>query len=91
MAKKNADTVASDGSRAISKFHVSDVIIILVLVILCATCDYFCNIPSSEEDIDLYLNGIVKYDIIPMLEEYWFDDKGRYTEWARKLGDIFDE
>jgi len=38
MAKKNSEANVSDGSRAISKFHVSDVIIILVLVILCATC-----------------------------------------------------
>lgn len=38
MAKKNMETTASDGSRAISKFHISDVIIILVLVILCSTC-----------------------------------------------------
>lgn len=38
MAKKNMETAASDGSRAISKFHISDVIIILVLVLLCATC-----------------------------------------------------
>lgn len=32
------ETAATDGSRAISKFHISDVIIIAVLVILCATC-----------------------------------------------------
>ena len=38
MAKKNMEATASDGSRAISKFHISDVIIIAVLVILCATC-----------------------------------------------------
>ncbi len=38
MAKKNMEQAASDGSRAISKFHISDVIIILVLVLLCATC-----------------------------------------------------
>ncbi|MCM1044272.1 MAG: carbohydrate ABC transporter permease [Candidatus Gastranaerophilales bacterium] len=38
MAKKNMEATASDGSRAISKFHLSDVIIVLVLVILCATC-----------------------------------------------------
>ena len=38
MAKKNMESTASDGSRAISKFHISDVIIMLVLVILCATC-----------------------------------------------------
>ena len=34
MAKKNMEATASDGSRAISKFRLSDVIIILVLVIL---------------------------------------------------------
>ena len=38
MAKKNMESTASDGSRAISKFHVSDAVIILVLVILCSTC-----------------------------------------------------
>ena len=38
MAKKNMESAASDGSRAISKFHISDVIIMLVLIILCATC-----------------------------------------------------
>lgn len=38
MAKKNMEEVASDGSRAISKFHISDVVIIVVLIILCATC-----------------------------------------------------
>ena len=38
MGRKNMETAATDGSRAISKFHISDVIIIAVLVILCATC-----------------------------------------------------
>lgn len=38
MAKKNMEAAASDGSRAISKFHISDVIIIVVLVLLCAIC-----------------------------------------------------
>ena len=38
MANRNKDEVSADGSRAISKFHISDVLIIIVLVILCATC-----------------------------------------------------
>jgi len=37
MAKKNAETV-SDGSRAISKVHLSDVLIVLFISILCLTC-----------------------------------------------------
>ena len=39
MAKKrNSEEVASDGSRAITKFHISDVLIIVFIVLLCATC-----------------------------------------------------
>lgn len=38
MARRNKDEVSADGSRAISKFHISDVVIIIVLVLLCATC-----------------------------------------------------
>lgn len=37
MAKQK-DDVISDGSRAISKVHVSDVVIAVVIVLLCATC-----------------------------------------------------
>ncbi len=38
MAKKNMDEVSSDGSRAISRFQISDIVIIVVIVALCATC-----------------------------------------------------
>lgn len=38
MAKKNMEETTSDGSRAISRFHISDVVIMLILIILCATC-----------------------------------------------------
>ncbi len=38
MGKKNEEETVSDGSRAISKFHLSDVVIMVILVILCATC-----------------------------------------------------
>ena len=31
-------TFVTDGSRAITKFHVSDVVMVVILVILCATC-----------------------------------------------------
>ena len=50
---------------------------------------YFCNISSPEECTNSYLKEIVDFDIAPMLEEYWFDDKERYNEWAKKLGDVF--
>ena len=39
MAKKNKENdIVTDGSRAITKFHVSDVVMVVILVILCATC-----------------------------------------------------
>lgn len=37
MGKKNDETV-SDGSRAISKVHLSDVLIVIFITILCLTC-----------------------------------------------------
>ena len=34
---------------------------------------------------DDFLSGVVEYDIIPMLEEYWFDNKNKVNEWSEKL------
>ena len=31
------------------------------------------------------INSIIKYEIIPMLEEYWFDDLDRVENWKNKL------
>lgn len=39
------------------------------------------NEPCSDE----LLCDIVNYDILPMLQEYWFDDAKKYQEWADKL------
>lgn len=36
--RKNQEDITSDGSRAIVKVHVSDFVIIFILVLLCATC-----------------------------------------------------
>ncbi len=39
---------------------------------------YFCNVPKGSGDIDWY-NGVVRHELAPLLEEYWFDsyDKSR--------------
>ena len=39
---------------------------------------YFCNVPKGSGDIDWY-NGIIRHELAPLLEEYWFDsyDKSR--------------
>lgn len=39
------------------------------------------NEPCSDE----LLRDIVNYDILPMLQECWFDDAKKYQEWADKL------
>ena len=46
---------------------------------------YFCNFEKiSEEDIEL----IITYEILPLLEEYWFDDIDKYNEWKAKLNGV---
>lgn len=45
---------------------------------------YFCNL-SAEGDIDSRLTQTVRYDIIPTLREYWFDDKQKVDKWQTAL------
>ena len=43
---------------------------------------YFCNYDTiTDETIKL----IIKYEIIPLLKEYWFDDEEKLKEWTIKL------
>ncbi|MGT0185826.1 hypothetical protein ACVNP0_05175 [Staphylococcus aureus] len=32
------------------------------------------------------LSNIVEFEIIPMLEEYWFDEPSKINVWSEKLG-----
>lgn len=43
---------------------------------------YFCN---KNEITDNWLYAVVNYEIIPMLEEYWFDNKENVNNWSEKL------
>lgn len=49
---------------------------------------YFSNLTDVDDDI---LNRIIKYEILPMLNEYWFDDKTKVDTWEKSLLGIFDE
>lgn len=42
---------------------------------------------SLKDDVDVnqQLKEIVEYDIIPTLEEYWFDNKESYETWSNNL------
>lgn len=43
---------------------------------------YFCN---KMEATDEWLHAVVNYEIIPMLEEYWFDNKDNVSTWSVNL------
>ena len=48
---------------------------------------YFC-VRKMDDNL---LRSIVDYEIIPMLQEYWFDDEKKVIEWTNKLKGVFDD
>lgn len=48
---------------------------------------YFCP-PESDEVDDTWLEQVVKYEICPLLSEYWFDNKGEYETWKKRLEEV---
>lgn len=51
----------------------------------CIGHSYFCGLQADEFTQDL-LEGIVEYDILPMLSEYWFDNLTEKVDpWREKL------
>lgn len=53
----------------------------------CIGHSYFCNL--NADCSDAVLKEIVEYDIVPMLEEYWFDDETNAKNWSKDLSDVF--
>lgn len=43
---------------------------------------YFC---TSKEITDSWLKSVVNYEIIPLLEEYWFDSPEKVENWKQSL------
>ena len=42
--------------------------------------------PENKSDInDEWVRGVVEYEIIPLIEEYWFDDDKKVEEWPKAL------
>ncbi len=48
----------------------------------CIGHSYFCNFDKINES-DIF--NIIEYEIIPLLKEYWFDEKSKVTLWTTKL------
>ena len=51
---------------------------------------YLC-LKDNEEYSDEWLYSVVVYDILPTLDEYWFDDRAKYEEWENNLRGVFNE
>lgn len=47
---------------------------------------YFANLNS--EDIDEKLNYIINHEIIPLLNEYWFDEPEKVEQWSNQLRSV---
>ena len=54
----------------------------------CIGHSYFCG---QKECTDEWMREVVEYDIIPMLNEYWFDDKSKVQRWENNLHGIFND
>lgn len=48
---------------------------------------YFCSKECSDE----WLAEVVRYDLIPTLQEYWFDDRKTLDKWVSELTGVFDD
>ena len=48
----------------------------------CIGHSYFCGQQVVTED---WLRSVVDFDIVPMLEEYWFDDQTKVGRWRNRL------
>lgn len=49
---------------------------------------YFCG---QEECTEEWMKSIVYYSIIPMLQEYWFDDRQKVQRWENLLSGVFND
>lgn len=50
----------------------------------CIGHSYFCNFQTVTDD---KLSQIIEYELIPLLKEYWFDDKEKVNTWIKNLTD----
>ena len=48
----------------------------------CIGHSYFCNLKDAT---DQALSGIVEFELIPLLKEYWFDEPTKVKDWTNNL------
>ena len=49
---------------------------------------YFCGATSCNDD---WLKSVIRFDIVPMLSEYWFDELQKVEKWENRLMKVFDD
>lgn len=54
----------------------------------CIGHSYFCG---EKECTDEWMQSVVEYDILPMLEEYWFDESSKLQKWQNILRGVFND
>ena len=52
----------------------------------CIGHSYFCDQTECTDD---WMKEIVYYDILPTLQEYWFDNESEYQKWENQLTGVF--
>lgn len=56
----------------------------------CIGHSYFCGQQKvDEEELLGWMTSVVDYDIMPMLEEYWFDEPEKVRRWRNRLQGVF--
>ena len=48
----------------------------------CIGHSYFCGLDITDEQT---LSGIIEYELIPLLKEYWFDEQEKVENWSNRL------
>lgn len=51
----------------------------------CIGHSYFCVPPRTGQTPQQWFESIVKYEISPLLDEYWWDDKGKADDCKKRL------
>lgn len=46
---------------------------------------FFCGLDDAAPDLAARLEGIVEYELVPLLREYWFDEPDKVAHWEQLL------
>ncbi len=49
---------------------------------------YFC---TDKEITDDWLESVIRFELLPLLNEYWFDEKSKIEDWRKKLRGVLND